>query len=237
MRTLYERSTVVARRVPAVLASVVLVAGVASACGASGAGGGGQQQPSTAWSSDLPHVAEIVCDQDGTHLLTPVVQPQRDGLHVRIDNRSGRDLGFAHRLGGEDADPGVTEHVLTYAPGAEHMRCVEPNRQDRAADVALRIEDPLGLWVDTDLSGCGSAVGMATPDYTPDARGVRGDLEKHAAEALPSLGPSDVVERAGYPGESVRRFRAVRDGEVIGLVSFRRDGHGGWLLDSTTSCE
>jgi Tol biopolymer transport system component len=53
-------------------------------------------------------VARIQCDADGTHVLTPVVRLQQDGLHVSIDNRSGADIlevrGFAsaHLTGGEN---------------------------------------------------------------------------------------------------------------------------------------
>jgi hypothetical protein len=44
-----------------------------------------------------------------------------------------------------------------------------------------------------------------------------------------------VVERAGYPVDT-GSVRVVRSGEVIGVLSFEDDGHGGWLYTGSTLC-
>jgi hypothetical protein len=58
-----------------------------------------------------------------------------------------------------------------------------------------------------------------------------------ARAQLRGLEPADVIERAGYPeAAGDQAVRVVRNGEVIALVGYVADGHGGWLVGATRSC-
>src|SRR5207249_806555 len=70
----------------------------------------GDRAPSHVASAPLPEVADIVCDQDGAHVVTPQVQPQRDGVHFHLDNRTGEARSF------DVKGPGMYGALGTSAP-------------------------------------------------------------------------------------------------------------------------
>jgi hypothetical protein len=92
---------------------------LAAACGGVASQGGARSpdrdraQPE---SSPLPTVAHVVCAEDGTRVVTPKIEPQRDGAHVMFDNgtEERRLITWVH--GGEGVDPGRTELVFDIPP-------------------------------------------------------------------------------------------------------------------------
>lgn len=191
----------------------------------------------------LPAIVELVCEEEGTRLLTDSVPPQGDGVHFRIDNRTGRDLAFDFPGGGENADAGVTNIVLAIPPGRAEVRCAgeyldPPYRSDF---VAVEIVDEEGLWVDPEID-CERAV-TGTDGTAPGAGGEEGDpvdlTRRHLADRLRE---GDIVEVAGYPEADQRIVRVVRDGRTLARVTYvgsefaTGEPGEGWFLDETTTC-
>lgn len=195
---------------------------------------------------DAPAIVEVVC-QDGTHVRTPVVQVQSDGVHLRADNRTGAERyiykqeGLNSALNQHYAPAGVSEAVSLEAPGSWRLICSPPPiyPQEDSSWAELEVLDPDGLWV-SDRLDC-EDIESTHPDYFEDLpAGHTGDLLELAKREVPGQmldpQPGDVVEPAGYPDAHVPQFRVVRDGLVVAVASYRDDGRGGWLFGSIDYC-
>jgi hypothetical protein len=189
----------------------------------------------------LPAVASVRCDADGTKVLTPTVRTQPNGVHIRVDNRSGVAVGLEiDRFGADNARSGISELVFQVPPGHRDLRCLGRVHvgEDRSGFEPLTVVDPDRLWVSTDcvpLPGGGAAT--ANKDYLPGTTGDQGDpvdIFRHRYAAR--LRSGDVVERAGYAQAPRPWVRVVRDGRTIATSTYSSDGHGGWLEDTTTTC-
>lgn len=186
----------------------------------------------------LPDVAIVACTADGTKLLTPDVQPQPDGIHVELRQRSGARATLSTDQGG-GWKPG--EHiVMSEPPGDLRMGCMtnadwNADPPDHSGWVTLHVDDVDHLWVDDRTVGdtcTGSAI-----DDAANSRGVSlGDLPAAARKAFDGVEPDDVVELAGYPRQRPIEYRLVHDGAVRGIARYFDDGHGGWLLDGVDDC-
>jgi hypothetical protein len=195
----------------------------------------------------FPDVAAVVCDANGTRVLTPEVRAQTDGVHIRVDNRTDADrrifLTYANGAGGgASAPPGVTDLPNAYGgtalripPGPTLIRCVDP--ADPAGDVknvGLEVVDPDGVWTPTSFD-CPEVV-TGSPLYTSDAKGQAGDPVELARQHFQGLLPTDVVELAGYADEGDPIVRVVRDGATIATIEYFQAQDGGWLEDSVSRC-
>jgi hypothetical protein len=194
-----------------------------------------------------PDVAEVVCEPSGPRVLTPVVRPQEDGIHVRVTNTFDETVAFGLRAirgggQGDGAPPGVFELVFPVAPGDLIATCSpgDSDHGDPRWQARLRVVDPQGFFVPYALD-CGGGQAMSgIIDYVSGARGPRGDPVQIARDSIEGLSSIDVVERAGYPSE--RRstdeaiVRVVHAGRVVLTIHYRSDGQGGWLEDTRDSC-
>jgi hypothetical protein len=200
-------------------------------------------------SADAPAPADglrIRCGPDGIEVLTPVVAPQADGLHiVPVDVPVGWTIGVTSSgdegtyLSGSDRvdDP----FVRPLAPGEAVVMCW-PSEVLSGADldglqdagVPFRLVDPSGYF---------------TP-YNPDcedserlflnrrADGVDPqDAAERIRDELPGVRPLDVVERAGYPDFGHQyMWRIVREGAIIAGLMVGPQGGGaitGWVCGSS----
>lgn len=213
---------------------VPLLVSVLAGC-ASDVGGGGEAAP----------VAEIVCE-DGTHVDTPRVHVQGDGVHLRVDNRTGAER-FIYRATEDgarhehQAPPGVSEAVSLEGPGSWRVTCspppVYPSEESPWAE--LEVVDPDGLWV-SDRLDCDDIEGTH-PDYFGDLpAGHTGNLLELAKQEVPEEmldpQPGDVVETAGYPNARIRSFRAVREGRVVAVATYVESDRGGWVFSGIEYC-
>lgn len=201
-------------------------------------------EPSEERETGLPEVARLVCEEDGTRLLTERVRPLQDGDYFELDNRTGRDLGFDYPGGGENADAGNTELVLALPPGSANVRCAGEHLDPpyRSDFVAVEVVDEEGLWVAPELD-CERAV-TGTDGLAPGAEGEEGNpvdlARRHFADRLME---GDVVEAAGYPEAEERIVRVVRDGGTVATVTYVNsefatgEPGGGWFVGETTTCE
>lgn len=214
---------------------------VASACGQA------EPQPASESSPEsqaAPDVARIECEVNGAQVLTPVVRPQRDGVHLIVRNDSGMELGFSALDAdgggrGSSAPAGSATYIWPLAPGTLFVKCtddqVDPSEVPGAE---LAVEDDSGIWISTRLHpGCRTASTLSS-DYVAGAEGERGSAVEVARKAFEKQGlkAGDVVERAGYPTSDETVVRVTRGGEVIATMSLLDDGAGGWLPSETTAC-
>jgi hypothetical protein len=239
-----------------VAAAVVLVAGavVVPLALLSRVGRGAGATPAAAATAPssaldaLPDVADVVCDGDGTHVLTPQIRPQPDGVHFRIDNRTGVHLGFEFRFGesgagGDNAPVGTSEITRSdVPPGDVLVTCWDFRGQpalpkDPDEFVTLAVVDEDGIWTSPNLD-CGDAGWVTgTGDYGEGAKGVVGDPVDLAKDHFQGLRATDLVRSVGYPQEEQPVVGVVRDGTTIATAEYLSDGEGGWLLSTVSRCQ
>lgn len=200
------------------------------------------ETPAPVDAQEAVDVARIVCTDQGTRVLTPLVRVQPDGVHVFLDDRVG--------AGGVDIYPSVlpdavfggdisdgTQRPLEVPPGEAMIACTdeEPKAGSTLDDAQpITFLDPEGLWK-SDILACGYGQ-RAFPDrrdLSAYARGnpIEGDLEEVLRRAIPGIRPTDEVGPAGYPDgdRRARQWRVERDGEVMALIRYPTIAYGGLL--------
>lgn len=200
-------------------------------------------RPAPGQKDKVPTTARIVCDRDGTRVLTPRVAARPNGVHYTIDNRLGDDFGYSVEFTGggigDNAPKGESAHVGSFPPGEVRIGCNE-SMQDAEPDYAsLRILEGNSGYRSTRLEcGGGSAIAVSGGLLVPSAKGQKGDPVELARRALSErLEEGDVVEVAGYPERRTERsVRVVREDWVVAVVDYRREPSG-WFQDSTSNCE
>jgi hypothetical protein len=242
-------------RIGALISAVVFASGLAacapgrSAGGPNGATGASASPPASASSAaagDSPSIpagspiepaAELAVECDGTttDIPSPAVRARADGVHVRFSNTSGKtlDFGIDEAAGlpllGDSVAPEGAAFVYTLGTGGYRLGCGGPQ-------TAFEVVDPDRQYTPVDLA-CPTSGTTATSDYGEDARGPKGTVLDIARMELFGLMPGDVVERAGYPAsDGDQLVRVVRNGQVVAVIAYADDGHGGWLVGTTRTC-
>ena len=204
--------------------------------------GDGVRTVGSGGSNEAPvDVAQFTCDASGS--ITPsnsVVAAQPDGVHVAISNTGDTPVSFSiEGLGGGGAEPGEhKETVWQIPPGPATVSCgmITDGGTGVASSATLEVVDPNGLYVPADLEcASGEAYGSGG-DYADGANGFAGDPVQVARDHVWGLEFDDLIERAGYPDSRLPVIRVVRDGAIVGKVTLRDDGSGGWLDDSVEGC-
>jgi hypothetical protein len=202
------------------------------------------EAPSPVPTEPLPFVAQVSCSDAGTQVSTPVVQPQPDGVHISVDNMTGHDLGLQIKdFGGDNAPMGTSEIVRPIPPGVYGLACTYRQSSAEPSYQPFEVQDPAGIWVSTDLTGCTSAAGIAgsfagSPDGSSDIVGVQGTPVEVVTSTISGLLPTDLIEPAGYPStKHEANVRVVRDGDVVASYRLFPDSQGGWYIDSAQACD
>jgi hypothetical protein len=237
-RRRYERN----RRITAgVVALSVAVAGSFVAFSAFRSGDGGRTVASGGSNEAPVDVARFTCDENGS--ITPsssVVAAQPDGVHVAISNTGDTPVSFSiEGLGGDGAEPGERkESVWQIPPGAASVSCslIRDGGTGVADSATLDVVDPNGLYVPAELECASGEVYGSGGDYAGGTTGFAGDPMQVARDHVSGLEFDDLIERAGYPESRLAVIRVVRDGAIVGKVTLRDDGSGGWLDDSVEGC-
>jgi hypothetical protein len=214
------------------LALGVVTAALAAACG-----GGKDVRPAETASS----IARVTCAEEGTRVVTPVVQAQRDGVHLELRNETDGEAHVTIERGpsggvGAAGPPGISSHVLAIGPGTWTATCYES--VDTVQGATFELVDT-GLWVSTEIDDCESP---ASTHGDPPARVAddESELPEHARsmlEASVGLEPGYEVEPAGYPDQRAKIFRARVDGKTVATASFNPDEAGGWMEGDVTYCD
>jgi hypothetical protein len=187
----------------------------------------------------LPTVGRISCTKQGTRVETPVIRPQPDGVHLLVDDVSGgkwlvlrspRDASkSSYRL-----EEGQQRRIRAFSsPGLDLVSCAAGAKRvgRRASFERIKVADPQGIWGNPRLS-------CHQRDATRfDVHGYTGRYPNQTTAAevrqnLPSLRPSDDVQRAGYPRVDMwkigRWFVVVRNDHTIATVTF-------WQVDGAAT--
>ncbi len=195
-------------------------------------------------------VASVTCEAERTTVDVNEVRAEPTGVHLRVDNLTGRDQLLFYGVGGEVLNrsigsTGPSELVVASPPGDWRVLCSRPEiyPDDSAPWVTLTVTDPDHLWVEA-KPDCPTPSGTH-PDYieyfeggTPT--GQPGDPVELARQQLPqhiSLPANFTLEAAGYPQESPRRVRLVVDSRVAAVATFRPDENGGWFFGDVLYCD
>lgn len=236
------------------LATLMLMAG----CGANEPGSqptppptaGGETVPAptaTVRTPLPPDVARIVCDAETTAVATAQIRPQRDGIHLRFENRAGKPLSYSvesKRGGGQGADlpPQGREVIVHLPPGQLTVACFDPHSNEDPSEQKrseLDVSDPQGLWTPAVLSLTCTMGVATTSDYAAGAKGERlppVELARRFLKERGILTDDDTVEAAGYPEQDAAVVRLERDGETLAVLEFMSDGNGGWLPSTVNAC-
>jgi hypothetical protein len=200
-----------------------------------GCTGTGTHRGPIAISDDAPTRAELVCGPDGSlRLSIDRVQPQRDGVHLRVINRFDEPVSVE----GFDANPGETDWVLTNGPGPLALMCW-PYSQHRSGQepqrVTLTIEDPSHLYFDGSLDcpidSASSGDSFEQPvDYGPPSLA-------RVLKVIPGLRPNDALHRTGYPSQDRAAVAVIRDGVVVASYGIMRFAGRPWEIVTGTACE
>jgi hypothetical protein len=191
-----------------------------------------------------PDLLEVTCTEKSMKLGSTEVQPQTDGVHIRIDNREGPGAFWeATLLGREDGrfdtfgnglEPGVNTIVHTFPPGPIFVNCFTGslNASEITRDDLVRIDvrDPNGLWV-SDRLACDRSVNAkgfqadagATSPHEPDPeQAIR--LHVPGVQATDKVIPAEYGVRQHYAwmivrrgSESLARFQVVAHGNRWGV--------------------
>jgi hypothetical protein len=185
-------------------------------------------------------VAQVSCTDAGTQVSTPVVQPQPDGVHIVVDNTTGKDLGLQIQdFGGDNAPVGTSEIVRPIPPGVYGLNCItSPQAAEPTAYQTFEVQDPAGIWVSTNLEcSSGGSVGAAG-SFAPGALGVQGTPVEVVTTTISGPLPTDLIEAAGYTSATdAASVRVVRDGNVVATYHLFPDSQGGWMIDSAQACD
>lgn len=188
---------------------------------------------------EIPPILEIVCHEDGsTDIAHTDVRTSPDGVHVRVDNRSGEAVTVNGI--GLDFNDGVTEQVARSEPGEVKVACWPGSKhsEPEPSPVPVQIHDPEGHWTDSELE-CPKDDLVATDirDYVSDAEGLQGEPEDLARQKIRYIQETDTVATVGYPDAEQRQVAVVRDGRTIAIVSFFEASGGGWLIGASGACD
>jgi hypothetical protein len=193
--------------------------------------------PSDGPSAEPAAILDVTCGTAAPVLSSDRVRAAADGIRIRVTGEPGWVLGIGGDSGQESVqlEAATQDLVLRIAPGDVTVECGDPTLPNLSPTSPLRVEDPDG-WYRSMAIGAGAGSCFAgIVDYAEGARGDTVDPVLQARKALRGLKPGDIVERAGYPVDR-GSVRVVRAGEVIGVLGYEADGHGGWLSTGSTLC-
>ena len=173
----------------------------------------------------VPASVTVSCDTGSVELSGPTVRVSRDGIHLTTTNSTGAPLGLAvvDPLGAHSyrtIPTGRNNQVFdSFPPGPIELECrdwlgEEPTGQTATLDAV----DPDGLWVSDRCHTVNRMSELPSPGrgFT-DAEPI--DLAVGWLKQLGAIEEIDTVEPAGYPDALWPKFRAVREGKTIAIVT------------------
>jgi hypothetical protein len=189
----------------------------------------------------------VNCDGD-IALDASSVDAQRDGAHVTIvDGILDQDVTVTvNAIGASDpvrppetiSAQGVVHEVWAFAPGTYEVTCAYqdgPGGSAHHATASVAIADPNNLYHAPEL-GCSNGYGSATASAGGPPMRERGEPTDIVHEHLSGLTTADALTRLGYPDQLDPVVGVVRDGTVVGTVSFAA-ADGGWVFTQLEGCD
>jgi hypothetical protein len=192
---------------PIALTASALMLGIAAGCGHAAAPKAAAD-PAVVVSVPpaLPDVVDVVCAPDGTRVSATRFVAQPDGLHVRVQNTSGKsgvylNYGGAQGLGGGEPVDSGTVLVLGPAPGPVHLNCAHDTSEKQDRPVTIEVLDPAHAW----QTGALAKLGCSSPESSTVSWAI-GPGEGSTADAALAAVATDL----GKP----LTWRHVQDGYV-----------------------
>ena len=188
----------------------------------------------TTTTGDESETLEIRCDGETTEVLTPIVQAQRDGVHVLIQNTLATEtLSVSTETAGFGAPPGETTLIFPISPGRSRIRCLKET-EDHAMENgdwgSFEVLAPEGLI--SPAVECPGGMYSGIGDYVAGARGVEDPL----LDAEKRFRLEGSVVEAGYDISGQRTFINVSEGQAKESLVYASDGSGGWLQTESSGC-
>jgi hypothetical protein len=204
--------------------------------------GGGTHRGDAFGASVLPSIGLARCDAGGMTVSTPVVRPQADGVHLRIANVTPYEMEFEYDVdhgegggGGAVVPPGVSEHVLPFAPHSIDVTCYHDDLDALGTSYeTIVIENSSGVAKSPYLD-CARSINL----QNVDARWSGPDFMDTARAYLRGrrlLRPGDRLEPAVAPGPELPIARVVRDEHSAALLEFTETRRGRYSLMFVTLC-
>jgi hypothetical protein len=193
--------------------------------------------PSAGPGSNVPDVAEVVCEADGsTAVLTPRVAVQPDGVHLHVVNHLDETAsmnGF-----GFDVDAGETTYVAVRPPGVVNEACWPfslHGTDEEPQSTPMEVIDPEGLFVRGELQCSGTASNMIGDFAEAPIEGGRVPLEK-ARQAFHGIVEDDEIFHVGYPEQADPSVAVRRDGQIVATYQFVTFDGDAWIVASSQIC-
>lgn len=220
----------------------------------------GAQQVTLSQDGATPDVLVVTCTSTDTSVASASVVAARDGVHVRVDDRSGRSLQVRTEHVAPETEPsskfhvvGEGESLVAMPPGTNLVLCSEqegpehilaPSQSPEA--VKVEIVDAGGNWRSLALDCGGQAISSTISDHYPSGPGdvdeTTPEPERVVREHFRWLRPGDTVEVAGYRGDGGDRrdsnvsYRVVGvDGRTIATASLKKVS-GRWVVEGSEEC-
>jgi hypothetical protein len=239
-----EMPVIASARFVSTAAALGLVAALAG-CGESNRAAKPAGTPSP--SSASRTVVEVSCDPSRTIANTATAIVDRDGLHVKVTDSSGRRgtyLSYRYATatgltpgGGDSVPAGTTDHVLQVPPGDVYLECSDSLGTTATAPVKVRASDPNGYYRPITLAALGCspsgivswAVGPAggkTPQAALDALIVASEQRSGLHARLAPI---------GYVGSGSRTYILERSGTPWATAHVSPEG-AGYVAGLDTLC-
>jgi hypothetical protein len=183
--------------------------------------------------AQAPRVAQISCDGGGAKALTPRVQPQQDGIHIRVENKSDARQFYIRTASDEGQNhggrlrKGETEDIrTTMPPGEIWIGCVESSGDILYSDpseefAAVTVVDPDGLWITPNLDCEEEDGGRFVDGEVTGVAAAPEDVGAVIRSEVPGVEPDDELVKPGYPGTQWHGElrHVIRNGEAVASVN------------------
>lgn len=188
-------------------------------------------------------IGRVVCEEEGARVLTPRIQPHRDGIHIIFMNRSGADEFFMRSADDPDNNHGgylrsrKHKDVSSHEPGVMLVACFEGGDHPPYYEVderygELEIVDVDDLWVSWDLD-CSQSTGIK--DKRVAGAETQADVFEWFRDRFDL--PSGDFRRPGYPKTEWKGnpWVLVEDGRTIANIhAWTVDGV--WTITVGAAC-
>ena len=188
-------------------------------------------------------VLRVVCEQEGTRVLSSQVRARPDGIHVEFLNRAGMNGFYMRSTESEENHGGrlrgrIQKDVSSHAPGTMQVACHERGDHpdfygDDARYAQFEIVDPDDLWIPW-------TVACDRPETLESERveGARSamDVERWLRDRFDV--PAEAVRmRPGYPDTQWKGDPWVLRHEDETIVYFHAfQEAGAWRIESAEVC-
>jgi hypothetical protein len=196
--------------------------------------------PSPSSASSIPTSAMVECTSAGAQVSTPKVQPQTDGVHLRVSSAVGDQHIYIRRADDPAVNMGTgvkgvrltgTDIAIPFGPGHLLVGCFDRGVSPPYSDASdafddLEVMDSGRIWVDLQLScGVGADAGVVA-SLAANSEGW--SPEKTIRTSVPGIRRTDAIRRGGYPdgpgtplGDP---FMILRDGVSVARVTLIAGG-------------